>query len=1159
MMNGHESEKLDFATIQEEEIDCMKLDYNKERWALCLSGGGVRSATFSLGVLQGLAKRDLLGKFHYLSTVSGGGFIGSWLSSWIARDGIDNVQEALAGELHQGQPTVDVEPKQVSWLRSYSNYLSPVAGLSIDSLTLVSIYLRNLFLNWLVLIPLLLAALILPRLYLSVLSVNYSNGVGHNVLLILSAIFVGIGIAYAASDQPGKVSSSKKPVDYFGWFCFAPILVGSALLGLFCGWLADGCKDANVAWCFVCGGAAVFFVGYLLGWVFRRVRGIKRSMASLAEYLNILFLLLLGGCSGGLVYLVLNYVQPHLNNFGHRELYATLAVPLLLLIFWLATSIYVGVASKTVTESDREWWARAGAWLLLGALGWILAFVLVIYAPQWIFMLPGMDSNSTTYGAGGGVLGILISLYGYWSKNGATIKSRAQGFAEVTGVRLMELCALVFTIALLIVLCFLISWGESVFSDTPNVDRYDPVFSSTTYGHRESVSHKDVLGRSAELSNTVAKAASDTLLAAQATQAAALALLAISGVADSSPVVHTQMESALFNAVRATEVASHGMNLSAGNMFSPEKSGGGEAYAKELRQGNPSHLVVALLVLILIGVVMASTICSNKFSLHSLYGNRLVRAYLGATRVGKRNPHWFTGFDPEDNRSMASLKQMATQEDPSRLFHVINIALNITDDKGRLEWQQRKAQSFTVSPLHAGNETVGYVDVTKYGRNGQGISLGAAMTISGAAASPNMGYHSSKMVAFVMTIFNVRLGWWLPNPRVANPSSLQRTNPQFGVLDELFSKTNDTSDYIYLSDGGHFENLGLYEMVKRRCRRIMLVDASCDPEFKFDDLENAIRKIRIDLGVPIDFKKEELPVHDRVKNCKCHYTIGTIHYSTLNASDPDGVICYIKPVLCDDEPLDVTRYAERNKKFPHQSTADQFFDEAQFESYRMLGIHSVENWQIDENGWPMKPSTAPDKPTNTNADGTKPNCVCGTKCCNGGLSNDERSASQIANIADSLKSLGQGALLASAITVVGVIGVTGTVALRDSTVSLKQDSVVGVTGNVALSNPTVSLQPIPDIRMHMADLNRLDQGIRLNVDEHDKIKIEPIKLELGAIEGLSSSLATNANKISEPLGRIASSVSVIETSITGIGMNTEAIQNSVATMAGRGNDIRGVK
>ena len=136
-----------------------------------------------------------------------------------------------------------------------------------------------------------------------------------------------------------------------------------------------------------------------------------------------------------------------------------------------------------------------------------------------------------------------------------------------------------------------------------------------------------------------------------------------------------------------------------------------------------------------------------------------------------------------------------------------------------------------------------------------GISLGTAMAISGAAASPNQGYISSAPLAFLMALFNVRLGWWLGNPGRSGKVTHKYDGPRNALVpffSELLGMTSDTNKYVYLSDGGHFENLALYEMVRRRCRFIVVSDAGCDPDFEFEDLGNAVRKIEIDLGVPIN-------------------------------------------------------------------------------------------------------------------------------------------------------------------------------------------------------------------------------------------------------------------------------------------------------------------
>jgi hypothetical protein len=127
-------------------------------------------------------------------------------------------------------------------------------------------------------------------------------------------------------------------------------------------------------------------------------------------------------------------------------------------------------------------------------------------------------------------------------------------------------------------------------------------------------------------------------------------------------------------------------------------------------------------------------------------------------------------------------------------------------------------------------------------------------------------------------------------------------------------------------------------MVLRRTKTIVAVDAGADPKFQFEDLGNAIRKIRVDLGIPIRFGKG-LPLS---KDGGVHVAIGTIQYDAVDDGASAGTIVYIKPSLCGKEPSDVSNYKAQNDDFPHQPTPDQWFDEAQFESYRQLGLHIVD-------------------------------------------------------------------------------------------------------------------------------------------------------------------------------------------------------------------------
>jgi hypothetical protein len=582
------------------------------------------------------------------------------------------------------------------------------------------------------------------------------------------------------------------------------------------------------------------------------------------------------------------FKQPEINN----GFYASFATPVYLLVVVMAATFFIGISSRWTDDDDREWWARAGAWVLIALLGWIVFAVLVIYGPPllgraWQAILPA-----------GGISGFITLWLGQSAKTDGK-KEEQDGKKKKSAGSAAAKIALMFAAPLFAAfIVIMISAGTSWL-----------IYWLLSHG--------------------------------------------IQAPAASPPEDFT-------TALKGT--APHIVDFL--------KSDGVVTHLNVIRY-SPLRLMWAIIAALgAIGFIMGFFINTNRFSLHAMYRNRLIRAYLGASNPNRR-PNRFTGFDPNDNIQMHDLWPAYINEknkDRRRLIHVINQALNLVrgDD---LAWQQRKAESFTVTPLHAGSYRLGYrkTDYGQgtepqrfYGGKRDGVSLGTAVTISGAAASPNMGYHSSAVVTFLMTLFNARLGWWLGNPGPEGNDTFHRDVPKFSVgpiIAEALGMTDDKKRYVYLSDGGHFENLGLYEMVLRRCRYIVVSDASQDSACNFQDLGNAIRKIRSDFGIPIDFTHSICiygKSEDKDQNKKGRYcAVANIKYSWVDKGiegeeNLDGKLLYIKPAFYGQEPRDIYEYAKSSGQFPHESTVDQFFSESQFESYRMLGYHTLE--QI-RRGW----------------------------------------------------------------------------------------------------------------------------------------------------------------------------------------------------------------
>ena len=350
----------------------------------------------------------------------------------------------------------------------------------------------------------------------------------------------------------------------------------------------------------------------------------------------------------------------------------------------------------------------------------------------------------------------------------------------------------------------------------------------------------------------------------------------------------------------------------------------------------------------------------NRFSMHAVYRNRLIPAFLGSARQ-VRQPDTFTGLDAHDNPRMADLLPPTDQR--RTLFPVVNVALNLVGGRNNA-WAERKAESFTITPLACGaaylhrSEDVAagkgprgaYVNTAVYAGNERetgfddrqnGMTLGTAITLSGAAVSPNMGYHSSPATAFLMTLFNVRLGAWLANPASAPAQALREPKPPnalFALAREMLGVTNDRGRAVYLSDGGHFENLGVYEMVRRRCRYLVVVDADADPDAGFADLGNAVRKSLIDQDIEILFSPA-VSIGSRTNPVQ-----PALDYAYAKISYPEGTIgeiIYLKPSYLSDVPIDVRAYGVTSTTFPQESTVEQWFSESQFESYRRLGEYQM--------------------------------------------------------------------------------------------------------------------------------------------------------------------------------------------------------------------------
>ena len=939
---------------------------------LALSGGGIRAATFSLGLLQGLAEAKLLAKFHYLSTVSGGGYIGSWLSALIRRraDGkVQDIEPVLAPP--EGAPATPREDSAIRFLRRYSNYLTPQVGImSVDTWTAIVTYSRNLFINLSVLLCV-AVTLILGVHFCIALGAEYLNPpkailtalalerpafwLGF-VAMLIAALGIGLNLGkYRCFDQP----SSQKAVL---WGIVLPTFVAASCWAFHFGELANvehNASTLSLVTFFACiDGVLWLVVGFASRASKRTKRGRARAALVASRNLdqedgkfNALYLCgfsLIGGAAGGAV--VAGYMSLMANDGALGAFIASgkvtawlatvsassdapapaialpylisafhLAVGTLVMLWAFATAIMVviGLAKRRMSESDREWLARLGGWLYVIGLLWCVIFAIVAVGPGLVLWI---SANFPILAKSGAVLWALQTAAALLVGNkalstGGKVKRPWLG-------KLLSFAPYIFILGVM----FIVAYGV----DRALINANNPLFAKTVDDYCKIVESDGAT--TTQLTRTVSsKPATATSGSGETTTVETVR-------SQSKPKVAPNCEA--LNRTIALPLAG----------VAPER-------------GTAFWFLLVFVAAATITALLSWRVDVNLLSFQQFYRNRLARCYLGASRFRApaaeanstsapppdhgRNANMFTDLAAEDDLYLASLRNQ-------RPFHIFNTALNMTAP-GELGWQERKASSFTLTPLHCGfslpdaKNQRGYRPTERYARGGTSVDTAAlpqsgptvsmAMSTSGAAASSSMGHNSTSALALLLTVFNVRLGRWVGNPAAQKGTPWKERSPWWGLkylMYELFGTINISDKFVYLSDGGHFENLGVYELVRRRCALIVVSSCGQDGAYVFDDLSNAIRMCSIDFGVTIDIDPAAIKPNDKGVS-EQQYAIGRIRYSALNEDLDDGYLIYIKPAITARTSVDILQYRSVNTDFPQQSTVDQWYTESQFESHRKLG------------------------------------------------------------------------------------------------------------------------------------------------------------------------------------------------------------------------------
>ena len=882
---------IDGTLVERSEQSKLRLIYdlahNFELSALCLSGGGIRSAAFSLGIIQALADRGLLQKFEYLSTVSGGGYIGAWLSARLhhTRDA-NNVVDAnkVVAELRSHRVDSDSEAQPIKHLREYSSYLTPKVGLlSADTWAALAIILRNMVLNWLILVPLICLPVIIIKVVAALVHTGrfgfapWWSAAAAVVCCLLLAL--SIGYQFYRLYAPGDILDAAREQKWFLWVS----VLSATIVGGGGAWLADQRLEHQ---------------GLTLA------DALVAPTDASSTWHNLLLITALGFSLCGIMGLGASALtlrskpQPNSPRLCVKDVgWIFLACAVISLLWGPVMWIGVLLAPTNASSIWHGWGSMAAlGFLLYGSMAWVASALARRSKPQppWPRLcVKDAGLNILAWAAAGLLWGSVmwVGVRLYWRIGPLAIDR--QVLLVVFGLPWMLLAMRVGQLAYIggrsysrpsdferewlgraagwflivalawIVLSSLIFLGTALYQYSTLVQSELPKWVTGISGASGALtallgmsSFSPGRGRARDWKGVAANVG----LAVAGPLFAGTLLILLSMLFDWLVVGGPYSQSAMFT----------GRQVDKDYCSEWVWTGG----------------VSVVLIVIMFGADFFINV--NRFSLHALYRNRLIRAFLGGARdplpdgehdpplSGAHDPHrrpdGFTGFDQYDNLRVSELWPADRGPDQGqkswRPFHVINITLNLASPK-RLAWQQRKGISFTVTPQFCGaaGDEFGYRRTNEYGDPGGGISLGTAMAISGAAVSPNMGYHSSPSIAFLLTFFNVRLGWWLGNPGAAGDrfkikyAPYQKDAPLIALgplLSELFGLTKEDSRFVYLSDGGHFENFGLYEMVRRRCRWILLCDGAQDRDRKYEDLGNAVRKIWIDLGVRVSF--EDLPL-----------------------------------------------------------------------------------------------------------------------------------------------------------------------------------------------------------------------------------------------------------------------------------------------------------
>jgi hypothetical protein len=813
-----------------------------EKIGFALSGGGIRSATFCLGIFQALAKHDRIKYIDYISTVSGGGYFGAFLGRLFTRDQVD--QTNISGKLYTQAKPATLE--EIAWLRENGRYLSPNGGG--DLLLATSMMLRN----W-------IATIVVMASF----------------LLLLFTLTHFIELVYTPPE----------------WDVFwVPVPEPKAY------WWPSGLWFLPLT--------TLLFMTVPPGWAYWCV-----SKGEIATKLK-------------------NFKE----RLSHWEGLLWIS-PIVGLI--LATALAAGygtfISTEDSTEHSPEIFLAVKIFLAVTVVTWVYLTVAMLIAKR---NAKSADPDQ-------------INIY--------------QDDRERHWLTSALKVGLVSSIALL-VLFFLDCLAKSLY------------FNIQMNGFRGSFSYfsSAIIGASGTITMFIDRIAAwltpkdrEGKYTLPLTWLAWIAAVILIGTL-----------------VVSIDALSYALLWK----FELPQPASDDRFPSTVKESYGWGLII--IIFSFSWIFGRNWSFLNRSSLHALYSSRLARAYLGASNPKRHSgdPSNTAVIDviPDDDVSMYDYYDaMAAKGAP---LHLINVTVNETiGGQSQVQQQDRKGFGLSIGPAgiclgHTGNgfkKGEGIYLKRKKNTNASDVceepavpcddlSLAQWTAISGAALSTGMGSQSSIGASLLAGYFNLRLGYWwdaggwLKDGNRKTVLSWLATlfawlfPAQSYLLNEYIDRFyGPAKDLWNISDGGHFENMGAYELIRRKVPIIYVVDAEADPDYVFGGLGNLVRKARVDFGAEIEFLtreelKQKFSAHshsDLFGTCedlrkaangysKACAAIARVKYP---GSVESSTLIYIKAAIRGDEPKDIFNYHAANPDFPQQTTADQFFDEAQWESYRKLG------------------------------------------------------------------------------------------------------------------------------------------------------------------------------------------------------------------------------